>query len=347
MLSREIQRITISTSTIVRFFAVVLGIVLIYIIRDIIFALIFAVIIASAVEPSIEWLKKRGTGRILAVVIIYMAFLILAGFFLYLVLPLMIDELSVATTTFTKLERQILAGVKETGGLALGAFFTENADVLLKFPLQYFQALGSSAISSSGQVLRSLFTLFLVFIFSFYLATQEKGIQNFLRMVTPLKQEPYVLDLWDRSQRKLGRWLRTQMLLGALVGVFIFIGLTMLGVQQALLLALITAVFEIIPVAGPILAAIPAVIIGFLMSPVAGISIAILYIIVQQVESHIIVPVVMKKAVGLSPLVVLVALLVGAALGGIFGILLAVPVTTIGAELLNDWERKKRGLIPE
>lgn len=347
MLSREIQRITISTSTIIRFFAVVLGIVLLYVIRDIIFALIFAVIVASAVEPSIEWMKKRGIGRILAVVIIYMAFLTFAGFFLYLVLPLMADELSVAAITFTKLQHQILIGIKETGGLALGAFFTQNADMLLKFPLQYFQTLGSAAVSSGGQVLKSLFTLFLVFVFSFYLATQEKGIQNFLRMVAPLKYEPYVLDLWDRSQRKLGRWLRTQMLLGALVGVFIFIGLTMLGVQQALLFALITAVFEIIPVAGPILAAIPAVITGFLMSPVTGISIAGLYIIVQQMESHIIVPVVMKRAVGLSPLVIVVVLLIGAQLGGILGILLAVPMTTIGAELLSDWERKKRRLIPE
>ena len=91
MLSREIQRITISTSSIFRFFAVFLGLVAIFVIRDIIFSLVFAVIIASAIEPSIEWMKKRRMGRILGVVIIYATFLTIAGFFLYLMLPFMID----------------------------------------------------------------------------------------------------------------------------------------------------------------------------------------------------------------------------------------------------------------
>lgn len=347
MLSREIQRITISTSTIFRFFAVLLGLAALFIVRDIMFSLIFAVIIASAVEPSIEWLKKRGMGRILGVVIIYAVFLILAGFFLYLILPLMIDELSIAVSTFANLQHQILAGIQETGGLAIGTFFTENADILSKIPFQYLATFGQTALASGGRIFSGIFTFILIFVFSFYLVTQEKGIENFLRMVTPLKHESYVLDLWDRSQRKLGKWLRAQMLLGAIVGVFTFIGLTMLGVEQALLLALITSVFEIIPVVGPILAAIPAVIIGFFISPIIGVSVIVLYIVVQQTESHIIVPVVMRKAVGLSPLVVVVALLVGAKLGGIFGILLAVPLTAVCAEVLNDWEKKKRTLIPE
>ncbi|TSC68901.1 MAG: hypothetical protein G01um101466_264 [Parcubacteria group bacterium Gr01-1014_66] len=347
MLSRETQRVTISTSTIFRFFGVILGLAALFIIRDIIFSLIFAVIIASAINPSIKWMKQRGIGRILGVVIIYGTFLILVGFFLYLVLPLIIDELNIAASTLVRLQHEILTGIRQAGGTTIGSIVAQNADMLLKFPFQYLTTFGATAISAGGHVFSGLFTLMLMFVFSFYLAAQEKGIENFLRIVTPVKHESYILDLWDRSQKKLGRWLRAQMLLGAIVGVFIFIGLTMLGVEQALLLALITSVFEIIPVVGPILAAIPAIMIGFLISPVVGVSIIALYIAVQQVESHIIVPVVMKKAVGLSPLVVVVALLIGAKLGGIFGILLAVPLTTVFAELLNDWERKKRTLIPE
>jgi len=347
MLSRDIQRISISTSTILRFFAVILGLGLVFVIRDILFALIFAVIIASAIEPSIEWLKRRGFGRILAVVIIYSVFLVLLALLMYLVVPLIADELHVATGTLTKIQRQIIVGIQQTAGTAAGSFVAENAGVLLRAPLQYLGVFTQNIFAGSTQVFRSLFTALLIFVFSFYLSTQEKGIETFLRMVTPLKHEPYALDLWRRSQGKLGRWLRAQMVLGALIGVFIFIGLTMLGIQQALLFAVIAAVFEIIPVAGPILAAIPAVITGFLMSPIIGVSIIALYVVVQQTESHVIVPVVMRKAVGLSPLVVLVALLVGAEIGGAFGLLLAVPLTTVFAELLNDWERKKRTLIPE
>ena len=155
------------------------------------------------------------------------------------------------------------------------------------------------------------------------------------------------MDLWERSQKKLGKWLRTQMLLGAIVGLLIFFGLTILGIPHAFFFALIAAIFEIIPVVGPILAAVPAVAAAFLVSPVSSISVVALYVIVQQTESHIIVPVVMRRTIGLSPLVVVLALLAGAKLGGIFGILLAVPLTAISAELLNDWDKKKRAFLPE
>ncbi|MDP3769528.1 MAG: AI-2E family transporter [bacterium] len=347
MLSSDVQRIHISTSTIFRFFAVILGLVALYLVRDIVFSLIFAVIVASAVEPSIEWLKRRGIARILGVIIIYTAFALLVAFLMYLVLPLMVDELRIAATTFTKLQKQLLMGVRQLSGPALGSFFTENVDLFSRMPLQYLQVFTKGATAVGSQIFGGIFSLGLIFVFSFYLATQEKGIEGFLKMVTPLRYEPYALDLWKRSQQKLGRWLRAQMLLGAVVGVFIFIGLTILGVEQAFLLAILAGMFEIIPVVGPILAAVPAVIIAFLISPILGVSTIMLFLVVQQVESHVIVPIVMKKAVGLSPLVVVVALLVGVKIGGIFGILLAVPLTTIFAELLNDWEKKKRTLIPE
>lgn len=347
MLSRETQLVSISTSTIFRFFAVVLGLAALYLVRDIIFSLFFAVIVASAIEPSIEWLRRRKIARILGVIIIYTAFVLLAAFLMYLVLPLMLDELRIAAAKFTELQNQLLAGIRQIGGPTLDPFITENTDFFFRIPLQYLQIFVNGASAAGGQIFGGLFSVILIFVFSFYLAMQEKGVEGFLRMVTPLKYEPYALDLWKRSQQKLGRWLRAQMLLGAVVGVFIFIGLTMLGVEQAFFLGLLAAILEIIPIAGPILAAIPAVIIAFLISPILGVSVIALFLVVQQVESHVIVPVVMKKAVGLSPLVVVAALLIGAKLGGIFGILLAIPLTTVFAELLSDWEKKKRTLIPE
>ena len=136
------------------------------------------------------------------------------------------------------------------------------------------------------------------------------------------------------------------MLLGAIVGVLIFFSLTFIGMENALLFAVLAGFLEIIPVAGPILAAIPAVLIAFLQEPTYALLVIGLYIAVQQIESNVIVPVVMRQAVGLSPLVVLIALAVGAQLGGIIGIILAVPVTVIIAELISDWDKKKRELIP-
>src|SRR3989344_1636553 len=332
---KEFQNFHISARTIFQFFGIVLLLIVIYISRDILTALVFAIIVASAIEPGIEWLKDRKIPRILSVVLIYLA---LAGvFFLgtYLILPLLLVELQNVSFTFPELQRTILEGLKDQG-LPPVPLVGGNVESLLRIPGEFLSKISGGVFDFASAIFGGLFTFLLIVVFSFYLATQEKGIQGFLRMVTPVAYEPYTLDLWERSQRKLGRWLRAQMLLGAIVGILIFLGLTFVGIRHAFLFAMLAAVFEIIPIVGPILAAVPAVIIAFLISPLMGIYALILYVVVQQLESHVIVPVVMQKTIGLSPLVVVLALLIGGKIGGIFGILLAVPITAILAELVND-----------
>ena len=331
----------------IRLVFVLLGLVAIYLILDIILALFFAVIVASALEPAIEWLKIRRIPRILAVIIIYLTVASAFFFLIYFIFPLITEDLRGFSATYPSLEARVRAGLTEAGTLPLISFFSANLGDFLSIPLARISGLSSGIANIASAAFGGIFSFLLVIVFSFYLAAQERGIESFLRLVTPLAYEPYAVDLWERSQKKLGRWLRTQMLLGAVVGILIFFGLTMLGLPHAFLFALIAAIFEIIPVVGPILAAVPAVAAAFFVSPSLSVMIVALYVVVQQVESHIIVPVVMRKTTGLSPLVVVLALLVGAKLGGIFGILLAVPLTAIGAELLNDWDKKKRALLPE
>lgn len=331
----------------IRFFAIVLGLALAYYIYDILLALLCAVIIASAVEPAIMWLKKNSVPRILGAILIY---LVIAGFFVslfYLIFPILAEELRVLSTTYPQLEQNITAGIRQTSALPFLSFFASNTDALLRVPSEYFGKLGQGPFDIAATVFGGIFSFVLIVVSSFYLAVQEKGIEAFLRLATPLKHEAYVINLWERSQHKLGKWLRAQLLLGAIVGVFIFFGLTFLGVKQAFLFALLAGIFEIIPIAGPILAAIPAVATAFLQSPVLGVLTLLLYVVVQQTESHVIVPVVMRRVVGLSPLIVVMALLVGGRLGGLLGILLAVPLTAILAEFIDDWDKKKRGIMPE
>lgn len=331
----------------VRFFALALAMAAIYLIRDTLIALVFAVILASAMEPAIEWLKSYRVPRIFAVLLIYLGIAALFFLLIYLVVPLLLDEFGTLSTNYPALRDQLRKGVNQAGTLPLLSYLVFDPETVLSIPSQYLERLGGGIVSFVSLVFGGIFSFVLSIVFSFYLAAQEKGIESFLRLVTPLRHEPYVIDLWERSQRKLGRWFRSQMLLGAIVGILIFFGLTLLGVRNALFFAAIAAIFEIIPVVGPILAAVPAVATALLTAPLLGVFTAVLYLAVQQVESHVIVPVVMRRAVGLSPLIVVLALVVGGTLGGIFGILLAVPLTVIAAELLDDWDKKKRALIPE
>ena len=344
---KDLSYLHISTGTMIRFFLVIGAFVALYIVSDIIIALLFAVIVASALEPAIAWCQSRRVPRILAVVLIY--FLILVGLFLfsYLILPLFFEELHGFSVSYPLLEERVRTGIMQVGTIPFFSIFGSDFQGLLGIVFDKLAGVGNGIVGVASAAFGGAFIFLLVGVFSFYLAAQERGIESFLRLVTPLKQESYIVDLWERAQKKLGRWLRTQMLLGAIVGVLIFFGLTFLGIQHAFIFALITAVFEIIPVVGPILAAVPAVTVAFIASPILGVLTALLYLVIQQTESHVIVPVVMRRTVGLSPLVIVLALLVGGKLGGVFGILLAVPLTAIVAELLDDWDKKKRALLAE
>ena len=183
---------------------------------------------------------------------------------------------------------------------------------------------------------------------------QETGVDDFLRLVTPTSHQAYVLNLWKRSQLKIGKWMQGQLILGVIVGVLLYLGLTILGIPNALVLAVLAAVFELIPVFGQIMAAIPAVAIGFVGGGVKGaLLVAGLYILVQQFEAHLIYPVVVKKVVGVPPLMVILSLIVGAKLAGFLGILLSVPIAGAIQELVADVDRRKTrelaggGLTPE
>ncbi len=340
------QSFHITTSTLFRFVGIILGLFLLYFLGDIVLALVFAVIIASALEPAIEWLKKRRIPRIASVVLLYGVIALFFAAMVYLIFPLISEELRTVSFSFPLIQEELFRELSRFGELPFSSFFTEGSQLLFDAPEKFLQQLGGGVFNVASLFFGGIVSFVLIVVFSFYLATQEQGIENFLRLITPLKYETYALDVWQRSQKKLGYWVRAQILLGVLVGMLIFLGLTFLNVQYALLFALLAAVFEVIPVVGPILAAVPAVVTSFLVSPALGLFTVILYIAVQQIESSVIVPVVMKRAVGLSPLIVVLALVVGAKLGGILGILLAVPLTAIGAEFLNDWDKKKRALMP-
>ncbi|OHA01060.1 MAG: hypothetical protein A3C11_01580 [Candidatus Sungbacteria bacterium RIFCSPHIGHO2_02_FULL_49_12] len=339
---KESQLLDISTWTFVRFFAIVIGLLFCYLLRDILFVLLFAVVLASALEPAIRWFQTYRVPRILATVIIFLAVLGVLFLAIYLLLPLLANDLQGFSLSYSVFERQILSQLGAGGSIPLIDFIRENARGLLEQPSEYISKISGGVFAFTATFFGGIFSFIILVVVSFYLAVQEKGIEDFIRLVAPLKYESYAVDLWLRSQRKMGQWLRAQLILGALIGALIYLGLTLLGVQYALVFAFLAAILELIPVVGPVLAAAPAVVIAFLQSPFIALLVIILFVVVQQLESHLVVPVVMHRAIGISPIVVVVALLIGAKIAGVFGLLLAVPIASIVVEFLNDFDRKKR-----
>ncbi|MFO0702672.1 MAG: AI-2E family transporter [Candidatus Andersenbacteria bacterium] len=180
------------------------------------------------------------------------------------------------------------------------------------------------------------FTVTAIAVLTFYLTVEEKGIKKFFAFIIPGHHHAYVTDLLTRIQLRLGGWLRGYLSLGLVVAGMTYVGLLVIGIKYALVLALFAGVMEFVPLVGPIVSAIPALFFAFTQNPVLAIFVLVLYIAVQQVENHVLVPKIMQRSVGLSPVVVILVILVGAKLAGFIGLLLAVPLTIALAEFGRD-----------
>lgn len=305
-----------------------------YYIRNLVFVFLTSIVLASFVDAGVHRLKKLRIGRTLAVVILYFCTLSSLGLFLYFFLPVFVGQMSQFALALSDYLPQ------SASALHLDGTFSEI--------LTNFETIATSEGKGVAQVAIALFggllNVVLLIVISFYLSINEKGIESFLRIVTPQPQEEYVVSLWKRTNRKIGLWFQGQLLLGLLVGVLTYLGLLIFDIKYSLLLAIAAAIMELIPF-GIILAAVPAVAAGFASSGTTGaLQVAALYAIIQQFENNLIQPLIVQKVVGVSSLVVILSLLVGVQLAGIWGVFLSIPVAVLLTEMVADVEKKKKPL---
>lgn len=338
--------IEITSGTVLRAFLFALLIVFLYLVRHILAVVLFSVVIASAIEPIAHWANRYRIPRVLMVLSVYLIALGVLGIAFYIIVPTLLSDLfdfvnNLSSTLGGKTAIQTVFGLvpnlPETLSGVLTQLFVGLQSSIQSFATGFFQA--------GAAIFGGVFSLVLIVVISFYLSVQEHGIEKFLQIVTPASYEKYILDLWSRSQRKIGRWLQGQILLGVLVGVLVFLGLTILGVRYSLMLALLAFICELIPIFGPIIAAVPAVAIAFLRSPSLALMVIVLYVIIQQFESHLIYPVVVRKIVGVPSILVIISMIVGWELGGLWGVILAIPISAVLTEFLNDVAAKKESII--
>jgi predicted PurR-regulated permease PerM len=335
--------VTITTGTLLKTIVVLTLAWLLFILRDVVLIVLTAVVISSAVEPGVRAMTRRRLPRVLAVLLLYL-FMFSAFFLLfYFFFPSVLKDFSTFAAslpayldTFTQSNAYItyssILGLPSSADLSGG-------DVIASFRNLFDFGVAGNTFSAATKIFGGLFSFILIVVFSFYFAVVETGVDDFIRIVTPRSHRAYLQDLWKRSQHKIGLWMQGQVILGLLIGVLVYLSLLIFQVPHALVLAVITAMFELIPVFGPILAATPAVIIGFVAGgPVLGITVVIIYVVIQQFENHLIYPQVVTRVVGVPPLLVILALIIGAELAGFLGVILSVPVAATLQELVKDIE---------
>jgi predicted PurR-regulated permease PerM len=181
----------------------------------------------------------------------------------------------------------------------------------------------------AASIVSGFISFTLLLIVTFYLIVDGERIRRQLVWLLPPANRPAASAVAEAAQDKIGAWLIGQFALSAIIGVFSLVGLEIIGVPYALFLAAIAAIGELVPMIGPYIGAVPAVIVALFVSPFTALLTIGLYILIQQLENNLVVPQVMRRAVDLPPVFVLAALMLGSEALGIVGALLAVPVAAI------------------
>lgn len=310
--------------------ATIVGAFLLWQLGSIVLVLFAAIIFASTLRPYVTFLSLRGISPGIAVLLIYLAtFGFLIGLLVVAVPPL-------ATFTLDLLEGDLLFRQLRNLMWDVLMFFWNNFDTyvpVMQVPDQVRTAMAEMNDTAREQALPVAMTtvtglgqFFLALVMSFYWLTTREKLLDLLLHLSPVRHRATTEAVWNDIENTLGAYVRGQVLLMLAVGVASFIGLFALRIPYALPLAVVAGLTEAIPVVGPIAGAVPAVLIAFSESPVKGLLVVALYILIQQVESNILVPKVMESNVGLNPLLVIIALVAGGMLNGITGAILAIPI---------------------
>lgn len=335
-----VQKIDISSSTIFRTILLLFAFWFLYLIRDILIILVGAIVVAAAIEPLANRLQRYRMPRALSVILVYIGALVLLAASVTILVPVLAEQTVQLAQQLPHAVAVIQSWVGETFLLSSGTVVHQLQSALAQFGNE-LGTVGLNVVQQTSTVFSGLVSVLLVFVIALYLVMEKNALGKFFHIVVPQEHHAYVDQAISRVHYKIGRWVLGQVTLAVIMGVAAASGLWLLGVPYALALGLLVGIFELVPVIGPILASIPGVIIAFTQSWWLGLAVLVFYIFIQQAESHILIPHVMSRATGLNPLVTLLAVLLGARLLGVAGIILAVPVATIMDVLLSDLFGKK------
>jgi predicted PurR-regulated permease PerM len=290
---------------------------ILYHLREILIVIFVAYIIVAALNPVVEFLRRRGLPKTIAVLLTFFVTLV---FFVLLIAPLVPFFIS----QIQQLAKSFPLYVQQAAG-AVGVQLDAREIGKLITP----QQLGQNAFALAGGVFGGFFTIVSTIAISFYLLLSYDKAKNAVANLFSKKYQEKAVTTIDQVNDKLGAWLRGQFILSLSIGLITWVSLTAIQMPYALPLAVLAGLFEIVPTVGPIIASVPAIIVALTISPNMALFIVGLYIIIQMVENHLLVPRIMQRAVGLNPVIVIVGVIIGDRLLGIPGALLSVPFISL------------------
>jgi predicted PurR-regulated permease PerM len=325
--------------------------------KSLIIAILVSVIVASFIEPLILFFKKRGMGRGLSVLISYLLLvLIFVSFILFAIPPLLKESITALnslpdTIKTSDLLNPIQKGLYKTAKNVFPEIpQTVSLEDLTSIVTSSFSSFAGGMFDTFNRFFDSIVTFILILVLSIYMSIEENGVAKFLRLMSPKEYEKYITELWGRVQKKIGLWMQGQLILMGIVFLIVLVSLSVLKIflgdqiQNILLISLIAGFMEFIPVIGTFV----SLILAFLLSFISGgfgvaIVVVIVFTVIHQIEAHVIYPAVIKKIIGVPPMLVIISLIAGIELFGFIGIVLSIPISVLIVEFMDD--RSRRGEI--
>jgi predicted PurR-regulated permease PerM len=368
----ELPQLTVhlSTSSVVQatfaVLAVIFGVLLVWLLQDKIVLLLLGLFVAILLDPGVKHLQRLGVPRGLGIILHYLVALTALFFLILSLIPIIADQIqSIAVmindqvNTFLAAPHISLPLLSDETNAQLTVFVqTTLRNLSIEHFTDALRQMGQSmatvsqgsiafAVYLAGSVLNFFVNLIVVLVLAFFFQLEKEAMLAWFRGFLPWKLRTYVDDKSEAITWKLGQWVRGQLLLCLCIGSLVFVALLILRMPYALTLALLAGFTEFIPVVGPLFAAIPAVLIGTTQNGFFwGIVVAAVYYVIQWCENNLIVPLIMKRAVGLSPTATMMAMMVGVSfptiVHPILGVILSIPSATVIALFLEDLRERRR-----
>jgi predicted PurR-regulated permease PerM len=334
------NKIEISTNTLLKITGIILILWFIFLMKEVLLMLFISIILVSALEPLVTKLEFKKMPRVLSGILIYLVFFSFVGFCFYLIIPVLIFEVKQLGENLPEYFSGVNNFLVNFNNSVVETNFQIDVKGLVNNISSRITEFVSQIFSNSFNFLTILFKTFIVFALAFYMMVKRDGINGFWKFLLPQKYEKYAINLTKKIQKKMGSWLIGQLTIAFLVFILEFVILYLLGVPYALLIAMLGGFLNLIPFIGPFMAFIPTVLVALLVSPITAVLVGVLYVVIQQIESYVFVPLIMKRAIGLDPVVIIIALIVGASLFGFLGMLIAIPFTGALTVFIKEFQEK-------
>jgi predicted PurR-regulated permease PerM len=346
-----LNKVELSSRSIVKAILWVLIFYGLYYFKSLIFVLFISVIMASVADRIAVFTKKKiKLPRALSISILYLLFVGITFLVLYTFIPTLVNylaetikELPRLLDSFKSIHTNSDSWYSNFLSYIINAANNVDTNALI---LNTKNWVFKTSVASSASIFNFVLNFVLTFVISFYIALSEKGVSNFLRLISPKKYEDYIVSLFERTQKKISGWFFGQILVAFIVAVLVYIVLLILNIPFALYIALLAFVFEIMPIAGVTTSSIPALFFAWNIGGYYLMLITLIcFLVISQISSYILYPKIVGKFVGIPTVVIIIAVVVGAEVAGFWGVLISIPVATIVVELLQDFKKLKEEQI--